>query len=158
MSGITSFTTQESLEQKNDRGETVAARHILYRGRDGGYYPVTALSNNQDQAAAFYYDVTLNADWQANHRQELIADAKALIQGMVAKGSSETAIRAEMDRLGLGSVGLKQGFKLFTPGRHPSNEVTGLYNSRNFAPDETPFDRESFLEAQEQKRAKRLID
>jgi hypothetical protein len=158
MSGITSFTTQESLEQKNDRGETVAARHILYRGRDGGYHPITALSNNQDQAAAFYYDVTLNADWQANHRQELIADAQALIQGMVAKGSGETAIRAEMDRLGLGSVGLKQSFKLFTPGRHPSSEATGLYNSRNFAPDETPFDREAFLEAQEQKRAKRLID
>jgi hypothetical protein len=158
MSGITSFTTQESLEQKNDRGETVAARHIRYRGRDGGYHPITALSNNQDQAAAFYYDVTLNADWQANHREELISDAKALIRGMMSKGSGETAIRAEMDRLGLGSVGLKQGFKLRIPGYDTHGEITGFPNKRDFAADDTPFDREAFLEAQKQERAKRLID
>jgi hypothetical protein len=105
----------------------------------------------------FYYDVTLDADWQDNHREEMIQQAKATIRAMMSKGRGETAIRAEMDRLGLGSVGLKQGFKLFFPGFDPHGELTGLPNNRNFAADETPFDRDSFLEAQEQKRAERLI-
>jgi hypothetical protein len=55
-------------------------------------------------------------------------------------------------------VGLKQGFKLRIPGYDTHGEITGFPNKRDFAADDTPFDREAFLEAQKQERAKRLID